>query len=161
LDALAEAVRAGMRTPVVALTPESDHNKPIHDALASLDLLVEQAEQAGRERDEAVTRCEQAEMWFENNFVDEDGDPVGLSLVQMFEHVRTWGDKAWGAAGQQAQLFDDARQRLEHAEDIVAALLALAEAKGLVGLVADEDFSVILDARRLVAAAGVPAGGTA
>ncbi len=51
------------------------------------------------EVEEWETRQQQADAWFENHFVDEDGEPAGLTLAQMLEHVYRWGDGAWGQAG--------------------------------------------------------------
>lgn len=54
--------------------------------LLSLDVLSARLQDAEREHYEV-------QAWFENHFVDEDGEPAGLSLLQMLEHVFKWGEQ--------------------------------------------------------------------
>lgn len=63
----------------------------------------------------ANTAIAEAQTWFANHFVDEDGEPEGLSVAQMLEHVFKWGDSAWCTAGGETQKRTDARKALREA----------------------------------------------
>lgn len=70
--------------------------------------------------EKAEAELKEATEWFEEHFVDEDGEPDGLTFAGMMEHVFKWGDGAWGVAGQATEMCEKAireRRSLEVKED--------------------------------------------
>lgn len=88
------------------------------------------ADDAEKRLVESSQAVAQATSWFENHFVDEDGEPDGLSVAQMLEHVYSWGDGAWAQAGAEVGRADEANSRLyawvTRAERAEAALREIA-----------------------------------